>query len=117
MIIEHVVNGSKETSYHNIQITAANLDFTLKSGSYFQNGQEIFNMINDTVVSIPLANQLTHYEIWITKNGFSILTRTDTEDFAYSHLINQIDRLCWFSVPASCTDLSTLDIHLVKVVE
>jgi hypothetical protein len=117
MIIEHQIKGSKETSFHDLQIQVSILDITLLSGSYFQKNVRVFTLSSNTTISIPQSNTLTYYEIWITKNGISVLVRGENEDFPYGQLVDQIDRICWFSVPANCTDLSNVDIHLMKVVE
>jgi hypothetical protein len=117
LIIEHTVKGSKDASFHDFQISVLGMNLSLSSGSYFRGGQEIFKDIDSTVIAIPTLTDLIYYELWITTNGLLILTRKENEDFPYGQLTNQIDRICWFSVPANCTDLNNIDVHFVKVVE
>jgi hypothetical protein len=117
MIIEHTIIGSKETSFHTFQINVSKMNLLLSNGSYFQDGKEIFTtMINSTIL-IPSVTELTYYEVWLTMDGISILTRKLNEEFGFDQLVNPIDRLCWFAVPVNCTDLSTIDIDFIKVVE
>lgn len=116
MIINHQIKGSMETSFHNLQIQVSNMNITILNGSYFQNGVEVFAMYTNTVISIPSSTDLIYYEVWITKNGLSVLTRKENEHFAYEQLVNQIDRICWFSVPANFYNLNEVDIHFIKVV-
>jgi hypothetical protein len=117
MIIEHIVQGSKQTSFHDFNVSTYNMILSISKGSYYRAGVKIFN--GDTVanITIPIQTELTNYEVWLTSNGLSILTRTENENFAYDQLINQIDRLAWFDVPTNCTNLNNTDIHFVKVVE
>jgi hypothetical protein len=117
LIIEHTIKGSKDTSFHDFQISVLGMVLTLSNGSYFRGGQEVFKDIENTTVTIPSSTDLIYYEFWITTDGLCILTRKENEDFPYEQLTNQIDRICWFSVPANCTDLSTIDFNIIKVVE
>jgi hypothetical protein len=117
MVIEHIVKGSKNTSLHNFILNINGMNINISNGSYFRAGKELFKSNNGATVTIPSLNELNHYEIWLTKDGISILTRTENEDFAFEQLVNQIDRISWFSVPPNCTNLNTIDIHFVKVVE
>lgn len=117
MIIEHTITGSKDTSFHNLQLIVSNLNIILTSGSYFRNNVEIFKMDSDTVITIPQSTDIMNYEIWITKNGISVLARKENEEFAYNQLVDEIDRLCWLYVPANCNNLNLADTHFVKVVE
>jgi hypothetical protein len=117
VIIEHTLKGSKETSFHNLQLIISNLSIILTNGSYFRNNEEIFKLDSDTVINIPQSAEIMNYEIWITKNGILILARKENEQFAYNQLTDEIDRLCWLSVPANCTNLNLADVHFIKVVE
>jgi hypothetical protein len=117
MIIEHAINGSKDTSIHDFKVSVSGMNLTLSNGSYFRGGKELFTDNVNTVVTIPTSTDLTYYEVWITENGLSILTRKETDDFPYNLLTNQIDRLCWLTIPANCTDLNSAEIHVIKVVE
>lgn len=116
MVTEHTIQGSKDTSFYDLGISLAQLNINISKGSYYKNNTKIFEMDNDVYLTIPQSADLMHYEIWITQNGFSVLTRKDNEDFAYNQLVNQIDRIGWLSVPANCTDLNSADVHIVKVV-
>lgn len=117
MIKEQIIKGSKNTSFHDFQLSITGLNLILTNGSYFRGGQELFKDIESTVVTIPSSVDSIYYELWITDNGLSVLSRKENEEFSYNQLTNQIDRLCWFNVPANCTDLNTVDINFVKVVE
>jgi hypothetical protein len=117
VITEHVVKGSKDTSFHDFNISVSGMVLTLSNGSYFRGGQEIFKDVDNTVVTIPTSTDLIYYELWITKDNLSILTRKENEEFHYDNLVNQIDRICWLTIPANCTDLNSAEIHVVKVVE
>nr|WP_309101691.1 hypothetical protein [Fredinandcohnia onubensis] len=114
MITEHIVEGSKATSFHDFRITTNGMNLIVTNGSYFRGGNEIFSGTNDAIIQIPSPSQLTHYEIWLTETGLVALERTDTQVF--NVVENPIDRLAWFSVPENCTNLEKGEIYLVKVV-
>jgi hypothetical protein len=117
LIKEQTIKGSKDTSFHDFQLNVSGLVLTLSNGSYFRAGQEIFKDNEITVVNIPVSANLIYYELWITNDGLCVLTRKENEDFPYEQMTNQIDRLCWFYIPANCMDLNAVDINFIKVVE
>jgi hypothetical protein len=117
LIIEHTLKGSKDTSFHDLQLTISNLNIIFSSGSYFRNSEEIFKLESDTVITIPQSTEIMNYEIWITKNGISVLVRKENEEFSYNQLVDEIDSLSWLVVPANCNNLNLADVHVVKVVE
>ncbi|WP_209121501.1 hypothetical protein [Alkalihalobacillus sp. BA299] len=115
MIIEHIVEGSQNTSLHDFQISINGLDLMISGGSYYQAGQEKFVSSEEATIQIPSPTELTHYTLWLTESGINVLARTDKEE--YTEVLNPVDRLAWFSIPANETDLNNVDIHFVKVVE
>lgn len=115
MIIENIVKGSKNTSFHDFEIGVSGMDLTVSKGSYFQAEQEKIKSDNDVVIPISSPTETTHFEMWITETGIQILTRTDSENFAI--VDNPIDRLAWFTVPTNTVDLNGVDIHIIKVAE
>jgi hypothetical protein len=117
MIVEHVVKGSKETTLHSFHVSINKLNLIISNGSYFRANIEYFKLSDDTTINFISQTENTYYEIWLTDNGISILTRKEDEDFAYEQLVNPIDRIVYFNLPTNCTDLNKIDIHFVKVVE
>nr|WP_309099059.1 hypothetical protein [Fredinandcohnia onubensis] len=114
MIKEHIVEGSKDTSFHDFVITTNGMNLIVTNGSYFRRGNKIFSGINDALIQIPSPSQLTHYELWVTETGLVLKERTDTQVF--DEVENPIDRLAWFSVPENCTSLEDVEVIFVKVV-
>lgn len=92
------------------------MNLILSGGYYFLSGSEKLKSFNETIIPIPSSDEITHFEVWLTGQGISVLSRVKDEDFAYDQLTEQIDKLAWLSVPANCTDLSYVDVHFVKVV-
>jgi hypothetical protein len=116
MIIENIVKGSKDTTFHTFKFYLNGLDLIITKGSYFQEGIEKVISYNATNISYPITNELTHCEIWLTTSGISALMRRDNENFLFDQLINPIDRLAWFTVPKNCTSLNEIDVNVLKVV-
>jgi hypothetical protein len=115
MIVEHVVQGTKENSFHDFNITIEGMNLIISSGSYYQAGQEKINSDTDTLISIPSPNEETNYEVWLTTDGLQVLTRTQNENFDI--VDNPLLKLNWFSLQPNETDLNNAEIHFLKVVE
>lgn len=113
MFIYHNVAGSIGTSLHDFEISINGMELNISNGSYFIAGNEVFSSIDGATLTIPVSTEITHYEIWLTKSGVSILVRNESQDF--DEINNSIDRLAWFSVPADELDLTNVEIHVVKV--
>lgn len=115
MLIEHLVNGSEETSVHTFSVNLNGLDINISKGKYIQNKIEKFTLNEILTVTIPLPEVHTHYELWLAEDGIEILTRTDEEEFDL--VANPVDRLLWFSISTGETDLNNVDVHFIKVVD
>jgi hypothetical protein len=115
LIIDHIVKGSKNTSFHDFKINLDDMNLSISAGSYFRDNTELIKSENGTLINIPVPNVDTYYEVWLTDNGVQVIYRTDNEDFDV--IDNPIDRLVWFTLPSEETDLNNLDIHFLKVVD
>jgi hypothetical protein len=114
MINEITVLGSRNTTLHDFTLEQTDMDLTFSSGAYIQDNTERFTTETGAVVSIPSPASDTHYEIWLSNAGLTILSRLDSEEFG--EVTNPIDRLAWFTVPANTISLDNIEINYVKVV-
>jgi hypothetical protein len=116
MVNEIIATQAKENSaYHTFTLEQASMDLVFSNGSYIQGNTERFTTDVGATVSIPSSASDTHYEIWISNAGLAILSRLDSEEFG--EVTNPIDRLAWFTVPASTVSLDNIEINFVKVSE
>jgi hypothetical protein len=115
MINEITVLGSKETSLHDFTLEQTNMDLLFSNGSYVQDNAQRFTTDLGATVTIPSPASDTHYEIWLSNAGLTILSRLDSEEFG--EVTNPIDRLAWFTVPALALSLDNIEINFVKVSE
>lgn len=114
MVIYHTVKGSKETSWHNFDITVENMSVSISSGSYFRAGEEIIISESGATIAIPVSSEETKYEVWLTQNGIQVNYENSTSSFA--EVMEPVDLMCWFKVDANQTDLALSEIHVRKVV-
>lgn len=117
MIVNHSIEGSKDTSFHDFKLSVNGLVLSISDGSYYQADEILYHSDLSFFQNIPMPTQLTEYEIWLTKIGFVILSNSDNGNISTDNLSSIIDKLVWFSVPANCTDLSTIDVHFIDIVE
>lgn len=115
MIKEHNVIGSKDTSLHDFIFTQSDMDINLSAGTYTRAHLELFNSNTGALINIPTPLIETHYEIWLNDVGIVVLSRENGQEFG--EIISPIDRLAWFSVPANATNLDTVEINTIRVVE
>ncbi|PLR84664.1 hypothetical protein CVD25_01115 [Bacillus canaveralius] len=110
MITEHVVQGSKETSLHNFELTFDGLEIVVSPGEFYQAGEVVISTEEETLLTVdgPM-----HYEVWISKEGIRLYSYTDEQ--GYVIVPNPVDRLAWFSLAAN-QNLNETDIHVLKVV-
>lgn len=114
MIIEHDIEGSKDTSFHDFQLTLQQgMNLTISSGSYYLANTEVYKNDSDYIETITSPSVSTDIEIWVTKSGFALITGDSTSQT----LTDPIDKLIWFTVPAGCTDISGLSINFIKIIE
>jgi hypothetical protein len=114
MINEITVLGSRSTTLHDFTLVQVGMDLLFSNGSYVQNNAERFTTDLGATVTIPSPASDTHYEVWLNDVGLVILPRSDGEEFG--EVVNPIDRLAWFTVPANATSLDSVEISFIKVV-
>lgn len=113
MISIHTVKGSVKTSLHDFTVEQVDMKLIIYGTYYTQS--EIIKFIDELhagteiVIDTPLVD--THYEIWLNSDGIVVLNRNDSQEFG--KVINPIDRLAWFTVPANTTSLNEITIHTV----
>lgn len=110
MIVEHIVQGSKNTSVHDFEISINAMKITASPGSYFQNGELKFTVPSESVFTVDSLVSDATYDLWVTSSGLKLLQdSSNLPDGA-------IDRLAWFTVPANTTDLSNIEVNIVKTI-
>jgi hypothetical protein len=114
MINEITVLGSRKTTLHDFTLVQVGMDLLFSNGSYVQNNAQRFTTDLGAKVTIPSPTSDTHYEVWLNDVGLVILSRSGSDEFG--EVINPIDRLAWFTVPANATTLDNVEINFVKVV-
>ena len=114
MINYHDVIGSKETSFHDFDITVGGLSITLSLGSYVRDNNILIESEEEAVINIEKPIVDTQYEIWLADEGITV--RSKSKDQEYGDLVNPIDRLAWFTALANTEDLTDTEIHFVRVV-
>jgi hypothetical protein len=114
MINEIIVLGSKKTRLHDFTLEQVNMDLVLSGGSYVQDNAQRFTTDLGAKVTIPSPTSDTHYEIWLNDVGLVVLSRLDADEFG--EVVNRIDRLAWFTVPANATSLDSVEINYVRLV-
>jgi hypothetical protein len=115
MIKELIIEGSKNTTFHNFTVTTNGMNLTISKGSYFTNNVERIKSDTDVTITLDSPMENTHYEIWLSEIGVQVMSRTESENFDVVE--KPIDRLLWFTVFANETDFNNSEIHFVKVVE
>ena len=115
MINEVVVQGSKDTTFHDFSMLQVGMEIYISTGSYHQNGIE--QVVNEDEISIEfdLPTEDTWYEIWLCYDKISILTKVSGDEFG--EMINQIDKIAWFMIPANATTLDGVEINIIRMVE
>lgn len=113
-MIKHIVKGSKSTSIHDFELSTNEMGIVISSGTYYQSSEVIFHNGESVTIPIPTRTYTVHYEVWLTKYGFELLERTDSQEFEV--VTNPIDRLGWFSIPPNGT-VEDAEIHIVKMVD
>jgi hypothetical protein len=114
MINEITVLGSRSTTLHDFTLVQVGMDLLFSNGSYVQNNAQRFTTDIGATVTIPSPASDTHYEIWLNDVGLAILSRLDADEFGV--VVNPIDRLAWFTVPANATSLDSVEINYVRLV-
>jgi hypothetical protein len=114
MINEITVLGSRSTTLHDFTLEQVGMDLVFSNGSYVQNNTQRFTTDLGAKVTIPSPTSDTHYEVWLNDVGLVILSRSGADEFG--EVVNPIDRLAWFTVPANATSLDGVEINFVRVV-
>jgi hypothetical protein len=114
MINEITVLGSRSTTLHDFTLEQVGMDLLFSNGSYIQDSTERFITETGATVTIPSPTSDTHYEIWLNDVGLVVLSRLDADEFG--EVVNRIDRLAWFTVPANATSLDSVEINYVRLV-
>lgn len=115
MINEIIVRGSEQTSYHTFNVTQSGNVINIHPGSYFQQGNKVFELLEVTSINLVADAVNKHYQLWITPENIVLLERTDQEMF--DEVENGIDMLLYYSIPANTTDFDSLEINFIKVVK
>lgn len=115
MINEIIVQGSSDTSFHNFSITQSVMDISISQGSYHQNGVEQVSNTDDISITFDTPTQDTDYEIWLCTDKIAILHKVVGDEFG--ELTNQIDKLAWFTIPSGTTDLDSVEINVIRMVQ
>jgi hypothetical protein len=115
MINEITVLGSRRTTLHDFTLEQNGMELVFSNGSYVQDNTERFTTDLGAKVTIPSPASDTHYEVWLSEDGLVILSRSDADEFG--EVVNPIDRLAWFTVPANVTSLDGVEINYVKFIE
>jgi hypothetical protein len=102
VMVGHDVIGSKETTWHDFQVEVEALAITISNGSYYRNNELLYESTENTTLTIATAG---YYEIWLTTNGFKLLTDI-------TNIENPIDRIAW--ITATATDI--LEIDVIKMI-
>jgi hypothetical protein len=114
MINEITVLGSRSKTLHDFTLEHVGMDLTFSSGSYVQGNTEKFTTDLGATVNIPSPTSDTHYEVWLNDVGLVILSRSGADEFGV--VVNPIDKLAWFTVPANTTTLDDVEITFRKLV-
>jgi hypothetical protein len=115
MINEITVLGSRITTLHDFTLEQIGMDLVFSNGSYVQDNTQRFTTDLGATVTIPSPTSDTHYEVWLNDVGLVVLSRLDADEFG--EVVNRIDRLAWFTVPANATSLDSVEINFVKFIE
>lgn len=112
MIKQNIINGSLETTLHDFKIHTKSMDLFISGTHYTNQGNVLIEHDGEEIeINIPTPTKHTSYEIWLTTDGVSVLSKLDGDEFG--ELVNPIDRLAWFKVPANCTNLDEIEINTV----
>lgn len=115
MIVETLMQGSRETTLHTFTFAANEMDLIMSIGEYVRGGMQLAK--SDVVVTIPIAthSEDTHYELWLTKWGLTLLHRKVDEE--YGVIEGPIDLLVWFTLPAGKISLDDVEINARRMEE
>lgn len=113
MIIKHTIQGSLDTTLHDFEIHTESMDLFVLGTHYTNRNQKLIEHEKDIPIQISIEKTTkdTWYEIWLTTDGVTVLSRAPKESF--EDIENPIDRLAWFKVPANTTTLDDIEINTV----
>ena len=113
MIIENVVKGSLETTLHSFTFASEGMNLIMSAGSYVQMMAMKVTESDSTIIPIVVPSEDTHYEVWLTASGLTILTRTDITEFGV--VVDPVDKLAWFTVTAGTSLLDGIEINTIRM--
>lgn len=100
-MIEHIVEGSIDTSMHDFEVSINGLEITVSPGRYYQNGNIRYSVVDNTHLMVDREG---YQELWLTESGFKLIYGNEMVE-------KSIDRLMWFT----SSGLELEDVHFVKV--
>jgi hypothetical protein len=112
MLKEIIVKGNESSTIHNFLFTQSGMDITISEGSYIQANEERFNTEGGATLSFDTPLEDTHYELWLNDTGLVVLSRTNGE---FAEVVNPIDRLAWFTIPAGAISLDDVEINVIRM--
>lgn len=118
MINSILIQGSKETTWHDFEITQEGMDITLLPGSYWRGGTELAIIEAPTSITIDTPTEEAQLEIWLNGSGETVAFEILLSGDPLSELAQQpIDRIAWLTVPAGVTTLDDVEVNIIKITE
>lgn len=116
MIIEHIVNGSESTTFHDFSVVTSGMDLIISSGKYYRENQILFQ--DDFGGSITVPNGVKKYEIvLITNNEISVVQYSDIDELIQFYESTKfIDKIAWFEINEEVSSLDDVEVHVIKMV-
>jgi hypothetical protein len=112
MLNEITVQGNKSTTLHDFLFLQSGMNIEVSNGSYIQANAERFSTEGGVTLSFNTPLEDTHHELWLSDTGLVVLSRTNGE---FAEVVNPIDRLAWFTIPANATTLDNVEINVIRM--
>lgn len=117
MIIEHKVNGNKNSTFHSFILSQTNMNITVSKGEYYRAGQTLVSSSSPTSIDIPVPTEDAQYEIWLTTEGIHIYVAPANQPIDIDDTSILIDKLAWFIVPNGTTSLDNIEVNALRMVQ
>jgi hypothetical protein len=113
LIIEHKVQGSVSLQC-TFTIAVEGMNVILSQGKYVLKDEILISSAEEVKIPITSEKVPLNYELWLVQDGV-FLRCAGPSEFA-PKVENPIDKLAWFTVPPGTTNLTSVDINLLRVV-
>jgi hypothetical protein len=109
-IIPHVIQGRKETVFHDFSCHEEGNELIVSAGTYYENGEITIKIPEETRINKPELTEWSYHEIWLTRNGIKLYSSAQ-------NIEQPIDRLAWFEIYSPIPAERDIELHVINFEE